>query len=89
MPNTDWLNDPQLKNMSNRKKEFILQLMKESEGKSAAETVPLLLNTQKQMQMQGIQFTEQEQNAMFQILTAKLNPVEKARFDAMKKMLHF
>ena len=86
MADTDWINDPQLKNMSNRKKNFLLNLMKETEGKSAAETVPLLLNMQQQMNAQGIKFSDEEKSAMFQILTAKLTPVEKARFDAMKKM---
>lgn len=89
MAETDWINDPSLKNMSHHKKEILMNLIKEAEGKSAMETIPVLLNTQKLMNEQGVKFSPQEQNAMFSILSNKLSPQEKQRFDSMKKMIHF
>ncbi|MBR3771184.1 MAG: hypothetical protein IKL07_02840 [Clostridium sp.] len=89
MPDTNWINHPSLKNMSNRKKEILVNLMKESEGKSATDTIPILLNTQKKMNEQGIKFSPQEQNVMFSILSEKLSPQERVRLDAMRKMMHF
>lgn len=89
MAETDWINHPSLKNMSHHKKEILASLMKQAEGKSAVETIPILLNTQKLMNEQGVKFSPQEQNAMFSILSEKLSPQEKQRFDAMKKMIHF
>lgn len=89
MADTNWLNHPSLKNMSHHKKEILTDLMRQSEGKSAAETIPILLETQRKMNAQGVKFSPQEQNAMFSILSEKLSPQEKARFDAMRKMMHF
>lgn len=89
MADTDWLNHPSLKNMSHHKKEILLNLIKQADGKSAAETIPILMATQQQMNQQGVKFSPQEQNAMFSILSEKLSPQEKQRFDAMKKMMHF
>lgn len=89
MADTDWINHPSLKNMSHHKKEIIMNLIKQSEGKSAVETIPILLSTQKMMNEQGVKFSPQEQNAMFSILSVKLSPAEKQRFDAMKNMMRF
>ncbi len=89
MADTDWLNDPKLKKMSVKKRKFLINLMKETDGKSAAETLPLLMNAQQQMRAQGIVFTDEERSVMLSLLTAKLTPMERARFDAMKKMMHF
>lgn len=89
MAELDWIHDPQLKNMSHHKKEILTNLVKQSQGKSAAETIPILLNTQKLMQEQGVKFSPQEQNALFSVLSEKLNPQEKQRFDSIKKMMRF
>lgn len=89
MADLDWIHDPLLKNMSHHKKEILTSLVKQAEGKSAAETIPILLSTQKLMNEQGVKFSPQEQNAMFSILSEKLSPQEKQRFDAMKKMMRF
>ncbi len=89
MSELDWINNPLLKNMSHHKKEILTNLVKQAEGKSAAETIPILLNTQKIMNEQGVKFSPQEQNAMFSVLSEKLSPQEKQRFDAMKKMMRF
>ncbi|SES70739.1 hypothetical protein [[Clostridium] polysaccharolyticum] len=89
MADLDWIHDPLLKNMSHHKKEILTSLIKQAEGKSAAETIPILLSTQKLMNEQGVKFSPQEQNAMFSILSKKLNPQEQQRFDAMKKMMRF
>ena len=75
--------------MSHHKKEILTNLVKQSQGKSAAETIPILLNTQKLMQEQGVKFSPQEQNALFSVLSEKLNPQEKQRFDSIKKMMRF
>lgn len=89
MADTNWINHPALKNMSHHKKEILTGLVKQSEGKSAVETIPILLNTQKLMNEQSVKFSPQEQNAMFSILSEKLSPEEKQRFDALKKMMRF
>lgn len=88
MADTNWINDPALKNMSHHKKDILMNLMTQVEGKSAAETLPILVATQKQMNEQGVKFSPQEQKVMFSILSQHLNPQERQRFDAMRKMMH-
>lgn len=89
MADLNWIHDPALKNMSHHKKEILTNLVKQTEGKSAAETIPILLETQNLMNKQGVKFSPQERNAMFSVLSQKLSPQEKQRFDAMKSMMKF
>lgn len=87
MPDTSWTNNPKLKNIDPRKLTILLELMKEAEGKQMDKLVPLLVNTNKKLQQQNLNFSKDESEFMLEILTKNLSPKEKTQFEMMKKMI--
>lgn len=87
MPNADWMESPALKKMDPRKKKIMKDLMRQSRGISLNQSLPLIMNTQRQMQMQGLSFTPDERDILFAILSTDMNPQEKQQFEAVKKMM--
>jgi hypothetical protein len=87
MADTSWTNNPRLKNVDPRKIKILLELVKEVEGKSTDQLIPLFMNTNKKLQQQNMTFTKDESDIMIDILTKNLSPKEKTQFEMFKKMM--
>ncbi|MDF2845171.1 MAG: hypothetical protein K0R00_3597 [Herbinix sp.] len=87
MTDTSWSNNPKLKNIDPRKMAVLLDLIKESEGKSMDKLVPLLMNTNKRLQQQNLTFTKEESSLMIDLLTRNMNQKEKQQFEMIKKVM--
>ena len=82
-----WLDNPAFKNMDAAKQKIIIDLMKQTEGKSMNQALPVLISTMKSMNARGITFTNEERQIMLQILTADMSPQEKSKAKMMMNMM--
>ena len=85
--NQDWLNRPELKNLTPQKKQFLTELMKEA-GNTSEKNLPMLyMKILGQMKSLGLDFTKEESALIMEILESQMSTNERARFQAMKNML--
>lgn len=82
-----WANNPKLRNIDPRKMAILLDLMKQAEGKSMEQLIPLLISTNKRMQQQNLTFTKEESEVMLDAITKNMSPKERAQFEMIKKIL--
>jgi hypothetical protein len=87
MADTSWTNNPRLKNIDPRKLTILLELMKEAEGKPMDKMLPLLMQTNKKLQQQNLNFTKDESDIMIDLLTKNMTPKEKQQFEMIKMMM--
>ena len=72
MADTSWMNNPKLKNIDPRKLSVLLELMKEADGKPMDKLIPLLVNENKKLQQQNLNFSKEESEVMLDILTRNM-----------------
>lgn len=82
-----WIHNPELKSLSPRKMELVVQLVEESNGKTLPQSIPLLMKINKTLQAEGLSFTEAESALIMDILTRDMSAKEKAQVEAMKQMI--
>lgn len=87
MADTSWTNNPKMKNIDPRKLAILLDLMKESEGKSMDKLIPMLVSTNKKLQAENLSFSKNESDIMLEILTKNMSQKEKMQFEMIKKMM--
>ena len=87
MADNSWNDNPRLKNIDPRKLSILMDLVNESEGKPVDKLIPLLMNTQKKLQKQNLNFSPDETNLMLEILTKNMNAKEKSQFEMIKKFM--
>lgn len=87
MNQTSWMEHPSIKNLDPRKKEIILDLIQETNGKPLNKSVTSLLRAQSRLKALGLSFTKEETNTIMSILTKDLSPADMAKVEAMKKMM--
>lgn len=87
MTETSWMDHPSMKNLDPRKKEIILDLIKETNGKPLNKSLPSLLSAQSRLKALGLSFTPEETTTIMAILTQGLSPQDMAKVNAMRKMM--
>ncbi len=87
MADTSWMNNPKLRNIDPRKLAILLDIVKEAEGKPMDQLIPIIMNANKKLQEQSINFTRDESDIMIDLLSKNLSPREKMQFEMIKKMM--
>jgi len=82
-----WVNNPKLRNVDPRKLAVLKELMKQAEGKSMEQLLPLLITANKRLQQMNLTFTKEESEIMLDILTKNMSPKERAQFEMIKKLM--
>lgn len=85
--NTDWLNNPELKNMDPLKKQFLLDLAKEADNTPQKNMPALYMKTITKMNTLRLKFTKQESALLSEIIESQMSVQDRNRFEAVKKML--
>ena len=80
-------NNSKMNNVDPRKLVVLMELMKESEGKSMDKLLPLIMDANKKLQAQNLSFTKDESDLMIDVLTKNLSPKDKAQFEMVRKMM--
>lgn len=87
MADTSWTNNPKMKNIDPRKLAVLLELVKEAEGKPMDKLVPILVNANKKLQEQNMNFTKDESDMIIDLLSKNMTPKEKMQFEMIKQMM--
>lgn len=80
-------NNPRMKNIDPRKLAVLIELMKEAEGKSMDQMLPLIISTNKKLRDQDLSFTQDESDLMIEILTKNMSSKDKAQFEMLRKLM--
>ncbi|TAH68164.1 MAG: hypothetical protein EWM47_08285 [Anaerolineaceae bacterium] len=87
MPDSPDNKNPRMRNIDPRKLAILIELMKEAEGKPMDKLLPLIMNTNKKLQDQNLNFSKDESELMMEILTKNMSPKDKAQFEMLRKMM--
>ena len=87
MSSENWMEHPAMKNIDARKLAVIVEFVHAVEGKSGMAAMPILMQTQKKLHDQGLEFTPEETDLMMTILTKDMSPAEKAKVEQMKQVV--
>lgn len=87
MEKTSWMDHPTLQKMEPVKKEILLDLIKESEGKTLNQSLPILMKAQGRLKASGSAFTQEETALIMSILTKDLSAADLAKVEMMKNMM--
>lgn len=87
MADSSWVNNPKIRNIDPKKIAILLDLVKEAEGKSMEQLLPIITNTNKKLKAQNLSFDKDESDIMLDILTKNLSAKEKAQFEMIRKMM--
>lgn len=94
----NWMNHPAMKTIDERKRNILEELVKASRnlpkdknssgkmGKGSMAAMSLLIQTQKKMHEQGLEFTDEERELLILILTENMSPEEKEKVEQMRKI---
>lgn len=89
MRNKSWINNPALENMHPRKKEIIIELIHESEGKTLQQSIPIILKAKTKLKTADLSFTQQETGLIMELLTTDMSPQEKRKVENIKNLMNF
>lgn len=81
---SNWKQDPRLKNMPQKKLEFLEQFAEKARHSSKTELLPLLLNISKQNP--SMNFTDEETDLLVSILTENFSPKEKQQLKLLRQL---
>ena len=87
MSAANWMDHPAMKHIDAKKRAVLAEFMDAVEGKSGMAAMPVLMQTQKKLHDQGLEFTPEETDLMMTILTKDMSPAEKAKFEQMKQVV--
>lgn len=87
MADTAWNNNPNMKNIDPRKLAILLELVKETEGKSMDQLLPILLTANKRLKDQNMTFSKEESDILIELVSKNLSPKEKMQLDMIRKLM--
>lgn len=87
MADNAWMNNPKIRNIDPRKLSVLLEIMKEAEGKSMDQLLPLLINANQRLQSENLNFSKDESEVLIDLLTRNLTPREKMQFEMLKQLI--
>lgn len=79
MNETNWMNDPRVKNISPEKKLLLEKLIKEGAGKSEKEMMPFFMSAMTAVKKSGHTLTAGEASLLIEILMEKMSPAEREK----------
>lgn len=84
--NTNWKQDPRLKNMNQQKLNLLTEFAKEVESAPKDQLLPTLLNLNMEANEKGIAFTDQETDLLISIMSSGMSPTEKKRMETLRML---
>lgn len=83
----DWINHPSLANMDPLKKEIMMELMENANGKSLTKMAPFLQKATARMQQANLFFTEEENALIIDVITQGMTPSERKQFEMVRQLM--
>ncbi len=87
MIDSGWLNDPKFKNIPERKKIFLIEMMDKMKGKPMNEAMSVYIKTSAIMKKEGLTLSKDEANLLIGCLIQNMSPEEASKWNRIKTML--
>lgn len=88
MTDMSWLHNEALKNVNPQKMEVITQLVKDTDGKPIAQSIPHLMKANQELSKKGLSFTPEETGLIMDILTRDMTAAEKEHVKKMHSLIN-
>ena len=85
--NQDWMNNPALKNIDPEKLKMLMSMTEQSSGKNQNELLPFLMAAASQSKEKGVAFSQEETDAIIEVMKAGKSPEEVARIEKIRNMM--
>lgn len=87
MQDYSWLHTDTFKNIHPKKLEVMADLMKQTDGKPIAQSIPFLLKAKNELSKDGLSFTTEETAVIMEFMTRDMSPQEKEQLEKLKGMI--
>ena len=84
--NNDWLNNPKLKNIDEKKLRLLIQFAEQAEKKEADKLLPFFLSVTKKANSMGITFNDDETDVILSVLKTRMSPDDIKKIELMKNL---
>lgn len=84
--NTDWLNNPKLQNIDEKKLNLLVSLAKQAEQKNPDELLPFFLAVTKKANALGISFNDDETEIILSVLKSKMSTEDIKKMEMIKNL---
>ncbi|MGC6175592.1 hypothetical protein [Lacrimispora sp. 38-1] len=84
--NTNWKQDPRLKNMNPQKLSMLTEFAKRAESAPKDQLFPTLMSLSAEASQKGIQFSDEETDLLISIISANMNPGERQRIETIRML---
>jgi len=84
--NSNWKQDPRLKNMNPQKLSMLTEFAKRAEATPKDQLVQTLMSLSAEANQKGIQFNDEETDLLISIIGANMNPSERQRIETIRML---
>jgi len=84
--NTNWKQDPRLKNMNPQKLSMLTEFAKRAESAPKDQLFPTLMSLSAEANQKGIQFSDEETDLLISIISANMDPSERQRVETIRML---
>ena len=86
--NSNIFQNPAFQNLSPEKLQFLMEFQNMQKPSSTKDAAPFFMQSLKQAQNQGIQFSKEESSLLIEILKQNMSPQEQKKADLILRMMH-
>ncbi|MDD7403327.1 MAG: hypothetical protein SO170_03660 [Butyribacter sp.] len=83
----EFMNNPAFQKMNPKKQQMIELLVDTLNHKKITEALPVLMEWKKQMDQEGLAFTEEENQLLTEIFSAQMTPAQKKQYEFLKPFI--
>lgn len=87
MVNNKWMEDPVLSGISTEKMEILTKILNSTDGMEPKQMLAHFIQESNTASKNGINFSDDETNAILNVLKADMSPEEIKRIDTIRKMV--
>nr|WP_314459186.1 hypothetical protein [uncultured Clostridium sp.] len=84
--NTNWKQDPRLKNMNPQKLSMLTEFAKRAEAAPKDQLFQTLMSLSAEANQKGIKFSDEETDLLISIISANMNPSERQRVETIRML---
>ncbi len=84
--NSEWMNNPKLKNIDSKKLKMLMQLTEAAEKKEADKLLPFFVEVTRKANSMGITFNDDETDVILNVLKARMSPDDVKKIEMIKNL---
>lgn len=84
--NTNWKQDPRLKNMNPQKLSMLTEFAKRAESAPKDQLFQTLMSLSAEANQKGIKFSDEETDLLISIISANMDPSERQRVETIRML---